>query len=158
MDIEKILKAGAALPNNAPIMHEWGEILEDLMEELEVTNKKMYDRFWKKYYLSVFGPHLTKEQIMKWVANMTNEDGTKGQHWNIDQTSQVAKQYSISLDKYSAEEWYAVMNMIYSDLYGAIPNDISVYVKISQKWLEDKDVPEGKLFNYYWDVVHASNE
>ena len=41
------------------------------------------------------------------------------------------------------------MNMIYSDYYGAIPNDVSSYVKVAKKFLEDKDGKEGKAFCYY---------
>lgn len=154
MEIEKILEAGAE-KREPKVMEEWSEILEDLMEEVCFVDKDLYDKYWREFYLSVFGPHLTKECATYWVSEMHNEDGTKGQHWTIEQTTQVAKQYGVNFDKYNADEWYAVMNMIYSDFYGAIPNDVSVYVKMSQKWLNDKDVPEGKLFYYYHDVVKA---
>lgn len=42
-----------------------------------------------------------------------------------------------------------VMNMIYSDYYGTVPNDISIYAKMSQKFLNDKDAKQGKALNYW---------
>lgn len=41
------------------------------------------------------------------------------------------------------------MNMIYSDYFGSVPNDTSVYSKMAYKFLEDKDAPEGKALHYY---------
>ena len=41
------------------------------------------------------------------------------------------------------------MNMIYSDYYGAVSNDVSTYVKLAKKFLMDKDAKEGKALCYY---------
>ena len=41
------------------------------------------------------------------------------------------------------------MNMIYSDYYGSVPNDISSYVKLADKFIRDKDADPGKAFKYY---------
>ena len=41
------------------------------------------------------------------------------------------------------------MNMIYSDYYGSVPNETSVYVKMARKFLEDKDAEYGKALKYY---------
>jgi len=39
--------------------------------------------------------------------------------------------------------------MLYSDYYGSVPNDVSMYAKMAKKFLEDKDAPEGKALKYY---------
>lgn len=41
------------------------------------------------------------------------------------------------------------MNMIYSDYYGVINDDINTYRNMTLKFLLDKDAPEGKVFIYY---------
>lgn len=41
------------------------------------------------------------------------------------------------------------MNMIYSDYYGAVSNDIGIYIRLAKKFLEDKDAKEGKALCYY---------
>ena len=41
------------------------------------------------------------------------------------------------------------MNMIYSDYYGTVPNEISNYVKLANKFINDKDAGPGKAFKYY---------
>ena len=83
------------------------------------------------------------------VEEMHNEDGTIGGHWTVEQTEQVAMQYGISFDKFNKYDWNYVMNMIYSDYYGAIGNNTESYVKVAKKFIMDKDAPEGKALKYY---------
>lgn len=41
------------------------------------------------------------------------------------------------------------MNMLYSDYYGSVPDNVDTYFKMAKAFLEDKDAPEGKAFRYY---------
>lgn len=80
---------------------------------------------------------------------MINEDGTKGAHWTVEETTLVAKQSGITFDNFNEYDWNYVMNMIYSDYYGAIPNEVSSYVKLAKKFIMDKDADKGKALKYY---------
>ena len=76
---------------------------------------------------------------------MQNKDGTTGEHWSYEQTSPLAEQY----DKW---DFYAVLNMIYSDYYN--PRfDTNTYISLAKDWLNDKDVGSGKTLRYYMYVV-----
>ena len=44
------------------------------------------------------------------------------------------------------------MNMIYSDYYKVIPNDIQSYINFAKAFLDDKDAKD-KAFKYYYNVV-----
>lgn len=48
---------------------------------------------------------------------MKNEDGTKGPHWTVEETTSVANQMGINLksEKHNKWDWFVAMNMIYSD-------------------------------------------
>lgn len=52
-------------------------------------------------------------------------------------------------NNFNEYDWNYVMNMIYSDYYGAITNDTSAYGKLAKKFLMDKDAKHGKAFHYY---------
>jgi hypothetical protein len=43
------------------------------------------------------GPHFNEEHARKAVMKMENEDGTRGPHWSIEETTTLASQYGISL-------------------------------------------------------------
>lgn len=93
----------------------------------------------------------------EWTASMKNEDGTKGPHWTIEQVKQVMAQKGIKGEPY---EFYAVLNMIYSDYCAVLKkhrvNNLDVYVDLACAWLMDEDAVSDKSYAYYENVVkHA---
>lgn len=120
-----------------------------------MKNKKKFER-----YEHMYGPHFNEEYALMAVEHMVNEDGTKGAHWSIEQTTAVAQQYGINLNtgKYNRYDWFVTMNMFYSDYYKAViamtnSDNVKYYVDLSKAWLEDKDVDEGKMWYYYKYVI-----
>lgn len=120
-------------------------VMIDMIDCLKIMDHDMYERVEYKLYKMVYGEHLSKELACKWVSKMENKDGTHGEHWTIEQTSQYAGAYN----KY---DWYAVMNMMYSDHYNT-KFDVNTYIELARDWLNDKDVGEGKTLDYYLHVV-----
>lgn len=125
------------------------EFVSDALTMIKETNHCLYDDLEMYFYKEVYGCHFNEGMLEKAVSGMTNEDGTTGAHWNLTDTNNLAKQIGISFDKYNEYDWNYVMNMIYSDYFGSIPNDISTYAKVARKFIEDKDAPEGKALKYY---------
>lgn len=116
-----------------------------------MKNKKKFEKHERMY-----GPHFNEECALMAVEHMINEDGTRGAHWTIEQTSSVAQQYGINLNtgRYNKYDWFVTMNMFYSDYYKAVvsmtnSDNVRYYVDLSKAWLEDKDVDEGKMWYYY---------
>lgn len=73
-------------------------------------------------YEAINGPHFDEEHARYAVEGMENEDGTKGPHWTVEETTSVANQMGINLksEKHNKWDWYVAMNMIYSDYYKAV--------------------------------------
>ena len=80
---------------------------------------------------------------------MINEDGTHGPHWTVEQTTDAARNNGITFKEYNEYDWNYVMNMIYSDYFGAVNDDTNIYVRMSKKFLQDKDAKDGKALCYY---------
>lgn len=97
--------------------------------------------------------HLTLEDAKRWTSKMQNADGTKGCHWTLEQTQDVAKQRNITCDP---NDFWAVMNMMYSD-YCQVAKRQSVdtpgfYADMAKAFLEDTDAVDGKAY-LYWDCI-----
>lgn len=97
---------------------------------------------------------LTREKAQKWVKMMKNADGSTGEHWTYDQTTQVMKQRNIDCEP---AEFYAVMNMLWSD-YGKVAekfgvSNVEYWAELSKAFLMDKDAAEDKLALYYECIV-----
>lgn len=124
-----------------------------MMDRLKEIDSKTYHKIEDCLYVEVYGEHLNEGMATEWVANMVNKDGTTGAHWSIDETTQVAKQIGVPFESFNKYEWFAVLNMLYSDYYGSISSDTTTYAKLAKDWLLDRDVAEGKAYRYYKYVV-----
>lgn len=127
--------------------------IDRMFEELKEKDHEMYEELEDELYRDIYGCHFNEWMLEKAVKKMHNEDGTMGGHWTLQQTTDVAKQHGIQFDDFNEYDWNYVMNMIYSDYYGAIPNDLTYYVKMSKKFLEDKDAEKGKAYHYYRKIA-----
>lgn len=92
---------------------------------------------------------LTEERVKKWVSGMQNSDNTRGGHFGMDRAELQRNAICSECDKL---EFYAAMNMMYSD-YCAVAKEMGVdrpefYAKMAKAFLMDKDAGEGKLEKY----------
>lgn len=116
-------------------------MLIDLIDDLKYTDHDRYKKLEYKLYKTVYGNHLNEKLAKDWVSHMENKDGTKGEHWSLEQTNQF-------VGKHNKYDFYAALNMVYSDYYN--PRfDTNAYVELANDWLEDEDIDEGKTLKYY---------
>lgn len=120
-------------------------LMIEMIDKFRIIDHAEYERVEHKLYKLVYGEHLNEELAHKWVASMKNKDGSHGEHWAMAQTDTSAGHYC----KY---DWYAVLNMVYSDFYNP-KFDTTTYIELARCWMEDSDVGEGKTLQYYLHVV-----
>ena len=142
-NIDKIIES-----NDNAKMHELKDVLVCLIDSVKVYDYHQYLEYEYKIHCIVYGKHLGKDLAEHWVSCMENKDGTKGEHWTYDQVSQLMREKSIKCDPY---DFYAVLNMMYSDYYNS-KFDISVYVELAKDWIHDMDIDD-KILKYYYYVV-----
>lgn len=111
----------------------------------------MRERLKIERHEAMYGPHFNEECALKAVSKMENEDGSRGEHWSLEETTSIANQYGINLkgEKYNKYDWYVALNMIRSDYYRAVvtmtsSDHIKYFVELAKAWLNDKDIEEGK--------------
>lgn len=74
----------------------------------------MRERLKIERHEAMYGPHFNEECALKAVSKMENEDGSRGEHWSLEETTSIANQYGINLkgEKYNKYDWYVALNMI----------------------------------------------
>ena len=127
--------------------------VDDALSMLKETNYDTYQELESYLYREIYGKHFSDWLLDKATKDMINEDGTKGPHWSLEQTTSVARSNGVEFDTFNEYDWNYVMNMMYSDYYGAVSNDTNMYAKLAKKFLEDKDSKEGKAFCYYMNIA-----
>lgn len=99
------------------------------------------------------------DDYSKWLDKLINVDGSKGPHWSLDKTNDIAKEHNVYFEDISDKDWNMTLNMVYSDYsniakkYGI--DTASFYVDIAKAWLFDDDTISGKdkLKEYYKHIV-----
>ena len=125
------------------------EILEDLLEKaFDKLEESDYDFCQQKMFelhKIAYGCHLSEDMANEWVAEMQNKDGSLGEHWTIEQTNALKGDCD-------PIDFYAVMNMMYSDYYNSkySTND---YVQLTKDWLNDPDAESDKTLKYYYFIL-----
>ena len=134
---------------NKEQMDKLGNMFVDMVYDLKEKDPMKFKSIEYEMHKIAYGDHLTEWQAKCWVSSMENKDGTKGEHWTYEQTEDVRKQYAPGLHHC---DWYAVLNMIYSDYYNT-KFDTATYIQLAKDWLDDKDIGSCKALKYYLFVV-----
>lgn len=81
----------------------------------------MHRIFRVKAYEAEHGPHFNEEHARKAVSKMENEDGTRGPHWSVEETTALASQYGINLgSRFNRYDWFVALNNTYKQRKEAI--------------------------------------
>lgn len=142
-NIQKIVDSG-----DSKKMHELRDVLVNLIDDLKTQDYYRYVQYEHWIHSILYGEHLGKDLAECWVSKMKNKDGTTGQHWTYEQVSQVMREKGMKCD---TSDFYAVLNMVYSDYYNS-KFDLNTYIELAKDWLNDEDVKD-KVVKYYYYVV-----
>jgi len=151
----KTIDAILLMPNKDAIMEQLTTDIDVYMADIKVSCPDCYWKLYRKLHEIVYDCHFS-EGMAKWaVSQMINDDGTKGEHWNIVDTTAVAASAGImfSPTTFNEWDWYFTLNMMYSDYYKYLSSNTEAYVNLAKLYLTDVDVPVGKAYKYWTYVV-----
>lgn len=106
----------------------------------------MHRLFRIKAYEAEHGPHFDEEMARKAVSKMENEDGSRGQHWSIEETTSLANQHGIRMDeKFNKYDWYVALNIV--EVLGTFKKNTSYSVGTvsSVSNVYDEVLPQGQF-------------
>lgn len=116
----------------------------------------------KNLYKISFGNKLSDSLCRDWVMCMDVTDGSgraTGEKWNISQTTDVGSRLSVDWTKMTKYEWYAALNMAYSDFFHTgkeyeIEQEADFYASLAMDmFCRDSDSHDKTLFNYYFNFI-----
>lgn len=103
----------------------------------------------------------TEDDARRWTEHMENDDGSKGAHWTLEQTTAVANSIGVHVDPWI---WFAALNMEYSDNFDVAQkyglDRPEYYADLAKAFLFDEDGggPEAKIAGYYHGIVEPRLE
>lgn len=124
---------------------------EDMRRRSSKTGRYMSDRHSFR--------QLSEEQLDKWIRSLMGELEEKDrQTLKMDSIIRRAKEMGISFEKFTEEELYVTVLMLYTDLSKAFGPSITLdhWIKAAKAWLCDPDAAlryGKKLAAYYNSIV-----
>lgn len=130
-------------------MHHLTRVLDHLFCDLKEIHPEIYEKYITKVKLSNKHIPWDREQAECAVRKMKNKDGTEGEHWTYEQTTDVLEKKGYD---HSPAEWYVALNMVYSDYYSQ-NFSTDIYVQMACDFLDDLDGAKNKM-KKYWIAMH----
>lgn len=149
------------------ILHNDKMSAEDIIKHIASAIDEDIDcsQEYKELYESAYGEKLSNDILVEWVKSMAITDGnterSNGQKWTVEQCMDYANKLNVDWNKITKYEWYAVMNMEYSDKYMTakrfgLQEDPMYFASSAKDFLCDKDSkdePSERLYKYYFNLV-----
>ena len=91
------------------------DLIDFAIKMLDVVKRydiDMYNCLKLKIHVKLYGYHFDEHLAKYAVECMKNYDGTTGEYWTLEQTTNLLNQTGININKY---DWYYVLNMLHSD-------------------------------------------
>lgn len=100
---------------------------------------------------------LDDRQLMKWSKRLLEEvDDKDKQMFSLENIEKKAKEMGIKFDKFSMEEFYTTVLMVYTDYSKTLGMaNIDLYLKLAKDWLcdEDAELQYGEKLSAYHDYI-----
>ena len=122
------------------------------LEKIKMYHPDMYNDIKEEIYIDLYGYHFNEELLNEALECLINDDGSNSPKWTLDQTDSVASGAGFNFNKYNNYDYCYVMNMLYSDYCKVLGDSYNSYAKMTDKFLNDKDAPEGKALRYYMSM------
>lgn len=102
---------------------------------------------------------MTRDKAIAWMESLRNEDPAHptGPRWTMEEVKPYATKHGIEEGSEEYLEFWAAMNMLYSDYYAVFREynltTPDAFAKMAKAFLHDKDAMDHKLGRYYCGVV-----
>ena len=144
MDIEEIIQV---IVDNGRVedMHELSDMLEDTIEVVEKYHPEKYKKYLIALYEMAYGCVLNKKIAEEIVSHMR----PYGEKWDIKETSKIQREYGLN---FREPDFYIVMNSAYNDYNDIFRDDIEMYIRFANDFINDEDAKPDKVYIYYTTI------
>lgn len=139
--IEKIVDDGSVEE-----MHELSNVLQDTMEIVKDYSPEKYKEYEMYLYKMAYGCNLSQDMGEEIVSKMQ----PYGEKWSMEETRQIQEEYG--LQHLNPIDFYVVINSAYNDYKELFRDNVDMYIKFTQLFMEDEDAKKDKVFLYFMNI------
>ena len=122
------------------------DILEELLKKLKYYDAICYKKYETELYKMAYGNSLNKKLAKEIVSKMQ----PYAEKWTLEETKQLQNQYRI--DDVNEIDFYVVINSAYNDYNDIFGDNIEMYVRFADDFINDEDAKKDKVFTYFTTI------
>jgi len=145
MDIEEIIQR-VVDNGNIEDMHTLSDILEDTMEIIKKYDEDCYKKYEMELYKMAYGNNLSRKMAEDIVSQMR----PYRKRWSIEETQRIQDEYG--LNNINPVDFFIVMNSAYNDYKDLFDENVEMYVRFTNDFINDEDAKEDKVFLYFTEI------
>lgn len=123
-------------------MEKLSDILSEVIDLIKEYDKDTYREYKMELYKMAYGDRLTEDMAEDSVEHMR----PYGKKWSINETEDMQNNYGIN--NIDPIEFFAVLNMSYNDYRDVFGDDLDMYIRFTQAFINDEDARPGKVLRY----------
>lgn len=147
MDIEEIIQR-VVDNGNVQDMHTLSDILEDTMEIIKKYDEDCYKKYEMELYKMAYGSTLSRSMAEDIVSKMR----PYRKRWSMEETQRIQDEYG--LNDIRPVDFFIVMNAAYNDYKDLFDENVEMYVRFTNDFINDEDAKEDKVFIYFTEIAN----
>lgn len=124
-------------------MEELSDILVEVVDIIKKYDEDCYKEYKYKLHKMAYGDELTEEEAKEIVRKMRPE----GERWSIEQTAQMQRDFG--LENIDVVKFYLSANMSFNDYKNVFGDNIEMYVRFTEAFINDEDAGPHKVEKYF---------
>ena len=147
MDIEEIIQR-VVDNGNVEDMHSLSDILENTMEIIKKYDEDCYKKYEMELYKMAYGSTLSRTMAEDIVSKMR----PYRKRWSMEETQRIQEEYG--LNDIRPVDFFIVMNAAYNDYKDLFDENVEMYVRFTNDFINDEDAKEDKVFIYFTEIAN----
>lgn len=123
-------------------MEKLSDILSEVIDLIKDYDEDKYREYQMELYKMAYGNRLTKDMAEYKVMHMR----PFGEKWAIGPAEEMQNNYG--LGDIDPMEFYAILNLAYNDFRDVFGDDLDMYIRYTQAFINDEDARPGKVLRY----------
>ena len=139
--IRKIVDEG-----NRNEMEELSDILEEVIDLIKEYDEEAYKKYAMCLHKMAYGEVLSEDMADDIIRKMQ----PYGMKWALNEAEEIQNRYGIDVRPI---DFWVVLNSSYNDFKDVFGDNLDMYVRYTEAFINDEDAKPGKVFKYFTTLV-----
>lgn len=126
-------------------MEELSDILEEVIDLIKEYDEEAYKKYTMCLYKMAYGEVLSEDMADEIIRKMQSY----GMKWTLNEAEDIQNNYGIDV---RPVDFWIVMNQAFNDFRNVFGDNLEMYVRYTEAFINDEDAKPGKVWKYFTEI------